>query len=386
MSAHQKYYQQGVTLIELMIAIAIGLVMLTVLAVLFAESTRSHKALSESSQQIENGRFAIQVMADDLHLAGFYGRFSTIPTAPTTLPDPCAVSISTLYDGLPFHIQGFSAANFTSRPSLSAAPLCAAILTNANLQPGSDILVVRRADTSAVTTPTSKAIYIQANPTTAELQVGTNAAVGTTNRADGTNVSTSGGATVFPTGNTGPTNKDGTAAPIRQYHVSVYFVAPCSLPNGGGLTCTGASDDGGNPIPTLKRLVLSVSGSSAAMTIDPLVEGIEMMKVDYGVDTGGGLTGTVDGVPDGNYLRTVATVADWANVMGVDIYLLSRNPQSNPTDASATKTYNMGISGGYTPCSTANTTFTAHPECFYKRHAYSTTVRLTNASSRRETP
>lgn len=367
MKAHSRIRQQGVTLIELMIAITIGLIMLTVLTVLFAESTRSHKALSEASQQIENGRFAIQQMSDDLHLAGFYGRFSEIGATPATLPDPCAApvnnldaaSLNSLYDALPLHVQGFAAPDFVTRPSLAAAPLCAAKLTNANLQPGSDILVVRRADTNVVVPATG--IYIQANPTNARLQIDTST-------------------TVWPSGATAPLNKDGTAAPIRQYHVFVYFVAPCSIPNGGGLDCTGASDDNGKPIPTLKRIELTDAG----MVISPLVEGIEMMKVDYGVDTGGGLTGLVDGVPDGNYQQS-PSLADWANVMGVNLYLLSRNPDIS-ADASATKTYNMGVAGGYTPCSTASPTLSANPECFYKRHAYTSTVRLTNASGRRETP
>ena len=385
MKTNPRFLERGVTLIELMIAITIGLIMLAIMAVMFAESTRSHKALFESSQQIENGRFAIQTITEDLHLAKFYGQFTNIPTAPTTVQDPCAVTVAGLYSALPLHIQGFAAASFTARPVLTSVPLCAAILTNANLQPGSDILVVRRADTSSITTATTKYIYIQSNPTNAEIQVGANQALGTTYRSDGALVSTLGAASVSPSGNTAPLNKDGTGASVRLYHVFVYFVAPCSLPNGGGLTCTGSSDDSGQPVPTLKRLELSVSGGATAFTIVPLVEGIEMMKVDYGVDKAGGTSGGVDGVPDGAYLRTVAAFADWADVMGVNIYLLSRNPKIT-TDLAPKKSFDMGVSGSYTPCSAASPTFAANPECYYKRHAYSATVRLINASSRREVP
>jgi type IV pilus assembly protein PilW len=367
----QQTYQRGVTLIELMIAITIGLLMLTVLAVLFQESTRSHKALSEASQQIENGRYAIQLLSDDLHLAGFYGRFSSLAAAPATSPDPCAVSTTTtLYDALPLHIQGFNAANFTSRPSLASAPLCAAILTNANLQPGSDIVVIRRTDTTQLTgTPILNDIYLQANPTAAEIQVGVATAVGTTLKANGYLAS---GASAADTAHTSLVNKDGTAAPIRKYHVHVYFVAPCSVPSNGSTTCTGSADDGGSPVPTLKRLELSSSGGATVMSIDSLVEGIEMMKVDYGVDTTGSLTSGRDGTPDGNYLRIPASLpADWADVMGVNVFLLSRNIRQSANTAD-TKTYNMGLAGGYTPGGS------------FKRHVYSTTVRLTNPSGRRE--
>ena len=367
--------QRGLTLIELMISISIGLLMLTVLAVLFAESSRSHKALSEASQQIENGRFAIQLLGDDLHLAGFYGQFSSVPAAPATAPDPCAVSTTTLSNALPVHIQGFNAADFTSRPSLASAPLCAAILTNANLQPGSDIVVIRRADTrqlAAADSPTTNDIYLQSNPAAAEIQVGDDAtAIGTTLKANGYLAN---GLSTADTAHTNLLNKDGTAAPIRKYHVHVYFVAPCSVPSDGGTTCTGSADDGGSPIPTLKRLELSSSGGATVMSIDALVEGIEMMKVDYGVDTIGAVSGGPDGTPDGNYLRIPTTLpADWVNVMGVNVYLLSRNTRQIPGTPDD-KTYAMGVAGDYTPGGS------------FKRHAYSTTIRLTNPSSRREVP
>lgn len=382
----RQTFQRGVTLIELMIAITIGLLMLAVLAVLFQESTRSHKALSEASQQIENGRYAIQLLSDDLHLAGFYGQFgdfttltAALPSAAATVLDPCSTTVSDLNSALPMHIQGFNAANFTSRPSLASAPLCAAILTNANLKPGSDIVVIRRTDTTQLQ-PTGTTIlndiYLQANPTTAEIQTGDGATmIGTTLKANGYLAS---GASTADTAHVSLLNKDGTAAPIRKYHVYVYFVAPCSVPSNGTTTCTGSADDGGSPIPTLKRLELSSSGGATVMSIDSLVEGIEMMNIDYGVDTTGSLTGGPDGTPDGNYVRipptsVTATFPDWVDVMGVNLYLLSRNirQSANTTD---TKTYNMGLAGGYTPGGS------------FKRHVYSTTVRLINPSARREVP
>src|SRR5678809_1005243 len=89
-------------------------------------------------------------------------------------------------------------------------------------------------------------------------------------------------------------NKDPTKyAPIRKYHVHIYFVAPCSVPTGGGTVCTGSSDDNGRPIPTLKRIELASNGT---MNVISLVEGIENLQVDYGID------GDKDGVPDTTYV------------------------------------------------------------------------------------
>ena len=324
------------------------------------------RAFLEASKQIENGRYALQLLTDDLHITGFYGRFADISTIPTpaVAPDPCQVaSTGTMYDALPIHVQGYAAANFSSRPTVSA--LCAAFLTTANLQPGSDVFAIRRADTTALTqgvsTATNNEVYIQASAT-AEIQKGAGAVITAASKADGTA--------------TGITNKDGSAAPIRKYHVHVYFVAPCSIPNGGGSICTGANDDGGSPTPTLKRLELSVSPDTGAtaMNVVSLVEGIEMLKTDYGLDllpNPNPINMVGDGAPELPFVRAPATPANWADVVTTNLYILSRNPL--PTGGyTDTKTYVMGLTGNYAPGGS------------FKRHLYSASVRLTNPSMRRE--
>ena len=358
-------YQRGLSLIELMVSLTIGLILLAGLSLLFVESSRSHRELSEASKQIENGRYALQLLTDELHLAGFYGRFSglstiTIPAA----PDPCEVNDTTaMHDALPVHIQGYAAANSASRPTIASAA-CAAYLTSANLKPGSDVFVIRRADTKVLTqgtdTTTTNEIYIQASTGGAEIQKGNGGAVTAASKADGTAADIFGFCTPQPC--------VPPAAPIRKFHVDIYFVAPCSMPSGGGANCTGSSDDGGAPIPTLKRLQLTSAGGATVMSITSLVEGIETMNIDYGIDSDG------DGAPD-SYLRTpTAPPADWANVVSANLYLLSRNTllTGGYTD---TKTYAMGlVNGSYAPGGS------------YKRHLYSASVRLINASMRREIP
>lgn len=356
--------QRGLSLVELMVSLTIGLILMAGLSLLFVESSRSHRELSEASKQIENGRYALQLLSDDLHLAGFYGQFadlSSIPT-PTVAPDPCQVaSTAVMYDALPIHIQGYAAANLAAKPAVSA--LCAAFLTAANLQPGSDVFAIRRADTAVLAQGTSTAasqeVYIQASAT-AEIQKGDGNVITNASKADGD------AATIL--------SKGGAAAPIRKYHVHVYFVAPCSMPAGGGSVCTGANDDGGRPIPTLKRLELTAVGGATAMNIVSLVEGIEMLKIDYGVDllpNPNPVNAVGDGTPEVPFVRAPATDANWADVMGANLYVLSRNPQ--PTAGyTDTKAYAMGLAGSYAPGGSL------------KRHLYSASVRLTNPSMRRE--
>jgi len=163
--------------------------------------------------------------------------------------------------------------------------------------------------------------------------------------------------------------KDGSAASLRQVLVHIYYISTCS-------DCT--SNDGGNPIPTLKRVELSVASGAMALTTTSLAEGIENMQIDYGSDTDN------DGNPDGDYgngdyvnavaLATpsnVMGVADWANVMSIKINLLARSPEKTPGYSDA-KTYNLGTFGTTTAANDG-----------YTRHAFVQAVRLVNPSGRR---
>ena len=163
------------------------------------------------------------------------------------------------------------------------------------------------------------------------------------------------------------------AASIRKYRTHIYFVAPCSTPNGGGVLCTGSADDLGSPLPTLKRLEL---GAGGAFTIVPIVEGIEAIRVEYGVDSsptiadpGTGLIG--DGLPDA--FVNAPSVAEMGNAVAARIYVLARNtsPSGGYVDD---KTYTMG---------TLTTTATNDK---YKRHVYGAETRIANQSGRREIP
>ena len=49
----------GFSLIELMIALTIGLLLLTVLSLILVNSHESNRELQKTAQQIENGRYAI---------------------------------------------------------------------------------------------------------------------------------------------------------------------------------------------------------------------------------------------------------------------------------------------------------------------------------------
>jgi hypothetical protein len=114
-----------------------------------------------------------------------------------------------------------------------------------------------------------------------------------------------------------------TAAGLRRYVVNTYFL---SSDNGSGIA-----------VPTLKRLEFN----GATFTETPLVEGIERIQFEYGVDTDG------NGAPD-VYKASPATPAEWNNVVTVKVYAL-RGPSSPLPATTDTKTYTLGNDSAGTP-------------------------------------
>ena len=95
------------------------------------------------------------------------------------------------------------------------------------------------------------------------------------------------------------------------------------------------------------------------------------MRFEYGRDNVGN-----DGAAD-SFRKCLSTVdpcvaADWANTMALRVNLLARNVNSG-VGYTDTKTYNLGAGIVVGP-------FNDH----YKRHAYTSVVRLMNPAGRRE--
>jgi type IV pilus assembly protein PilW len=167
-----------------------------------------------------------------------------------------------------------------------------------------------------------------------------------------------------------------TAAPVRQYHVEIYYVSPCSLPTGANGVCKSTDP----AVPTLKRLELRPPGDTTcpvfaetSWCLVPLVEGIENLQIEYGIETSPNPRGTPD-----TYKTLPASMSEWAQVVAIRLHVLARNLEQSGgfTD---TKTYQLGLNAD-------GTSNDATPGGAYKRHAFTEVVRVTNVSQRRERP
>lgn len=354
--------QRGISLVELMISIAVGLLVLAAVATIFASSNRARLETERTSRQIENGRYAMQLLGDDLRVAGFFAEFdpSVLDTsALASPPDPCSTDLATLRTALPMHVQGID--------NVATVPACLS-----DVKSGTDIVVVRRASTCVAGSAncdafTSGSPHFQASlctPATGGTELAFSATTNAEYAANWYALDTSASNLVRQKTNCT------TTADIRRYRTHIYFVANNS--------------NSGDGIPTLKRAELGGGG----FAIVPLVEGIESLHFEYGMDT------NCDGTPDvyttdptaytpltANcipFAAAAATVAtNWRNVMAVKIHLLARNTEQSPAH-NDTKTYVLGVTA-----SGDDNTLGPYNDA-YKRHAYTSAVRLANAAGRRE--
>lgn len=342
-----RQIQRGLSLVELMISITIGLLILSSLTTLFVNQSRTRAELDKSNRMIDNGRYALELLSDNLRMAGFYGNYLPSGT-PAATPDPCNVATitdaATNPDVLRHHVQGYNAATATDTASPPAACVTAGLTS---LKPGSDILVLRRASTSTV----AAAAAIAA---TTYLQVSNCS-------TDTVSYQIAPGTAAF----TAFQNKDCTTpASLRPFLVQAYFVSP--------------DNNAGDGIPTLKRQELNAA--TGAFVTTPLVEGIEYMQVQYGVDgdtNGDGVLDLTvfDGAAD-SYVEACPDAACWQAVVSVKLNIIARNTEPT-TGYVDTKTYFTGKPWEYTPSGSDRN---------YKRHAYTQVVRLVNPSGRREVP
>src|SRR5258708_28641814 len=94
--------QVGYTIIELMIAITISLIILASLVAIFANNSRTRGEIERANQQTENGRYALQLITDDLHNAGYLPEFNPAPLAtPAVNPVASDATVSGFKTALP---------------------------------------------------------------------------------------------------------------------------------------------------------------------------------------------------------------------------------------------------------------------------------------------
>ncbi len=342
----------GFSIVELLVAVALGMVVMGVLTMAFVSSSSARKETDQASQQIENARYAMQLLSEDLQLAGYYAEFDPRPLAtPATKPDPCATDVVTLKASLPLPVQGYD------NPTATAIALLTCV---SDVRPGTDIVVIRRTST-CIAGSTDCDAYASGTPYFQASLCASATELDSSNASDYYALDTT------AAGLTKHKKDCATAADRRRHLTRIYFIAN--------------NDNSGDGIPTLKRAELG----AGRFSIVPLVEGIENLQLEYGLDT----SAIPDGAPDvftanpDTYVGAGAAGAtgNWRNVVAARVNVLARNTQTTAGYSDA-KVYTLGNKAD----GSANTFTPSGSDLAYKRHAYSAEVRLTNPAERGITP
>lgn len=287
-SNHQSLRaNRGLSLIELMISLFLGLFITGVGYQVFIGAHTANKVINYLSTLQETGRFAIELIEKDLHRAGYFGGNANIDeitgssgivsTALTT----CPATGTTWARMLEQHIYGLN----DNRTAYDC-------ITTADYLRG-DILTLRYATPWLTTNYDAKEFYLRASLFEGRIFTGAQAA------------------------NSQNINIAQTPQTVHQLRAHSYYIGTSAQ------TCNQSA------IPALFRKTL-VDG---VPTSEELLTGVEQLQLEYGVDL------SDDGIP--NRYVDADNVADWNNVVVIKVALLVRSEcaDSKYTDA---KTYQMG--------------------------------------------
>lgn len=309
--------QAGISLVEIMVALAIGLFMTAIIAGLYINMRGGFRYQEDFARLQEAGRFASEAITRDIRMAGYQGCSKAILTN--------VVNDGSSNDFLNFAvpIRGYEG---------GALPATLTAKGAINSTDGPDALVLLGVDSSSELLVSSHdPVDARFDTATQSLQVGEILLATDCHRASVFRMSGPAGATktsvlhAAGAGTAGNSSKNlgglqGTPLPhtykpgssLLRVYSNTYFIAPAQSGNGRSLW------------------VLDAHGSTVSAV--EVIEGIEDMQVTYGVDANG------DNAVD-DFVKADA-VADWGQIVAVRIALLARTQKDNVSAAPQTYEYN----------------------------------------------
>lgn len=261
---------RGFSLVELMVALAIGLLLVAGIAQIYVSSKQSYNVQDNLARMQEAGRYAVEAISEDLRLAGYWGNNGDVTTVGGATPPDGTCTAATWGSMIEQRIFGLN--------DTPAGYDC--IASTAHF--GGDVLVVRYAKPEQTTAfqSTDKG----------DLFVRTSIFQGRLFRYDP--------AGVLPAIVATP------PATTHRVVAHAYYIAKASQANPNCPTVT---------VPELARERLK----GDVIERESLVRGIEDLQAEYGIDTNN------DGMAD-RYV-TAAGVTNWRQVMTARIWLLARS-------------------------------------------------------------
>lgn len=297
-----RYACHGFSLVELLVALLLGVVLSGGMVAAFIGARQNASYEDQLARMQENGRFALRLLTRELVMAGFFaGAPNLSAVTPEALGTDCGEGAWALDSSTPL--------DFVSDPPGGNVPVSVAgtsldCLRSGDLRAGADILTVKR--TAG-----------EPSLSGADLAAGL-----TTSSVEGWYLQLESGK---PTGwiRLAPADLPLLASDLSAYS---YWRAITKVLFIRGYSDSDNREDG---IPTLCMETLSGN----AMAARCLVEGIEDMQYEFGIDTDS------DGVPD-RYSNS-PTAAQLLNAITVKVHLLVRSIRAVPGWVDE-KSYSLG--------------------------------------------
>jgi type IV pilus assembly protein PilW len=305
--------QNGFSLVEVMVAIAIGLAMTGIIVNIYSRSSRTAGVTQTLSEIQEQAEVALDTLERDIRMAGYLGCNSNLVrgTAPiSTLNSPVDY-----LNNFQQYIIGYDGTGASFTP---AAP---AQVTGGtpNASTANDAFTVRipvgePQALSATMAGVSAPIPLFS---VAGFSAGTRAIVSDCTQASIFAVSGLAGTTLQHVGGLNSTanlqRRYGSDAVVVPFQTVSYYLAPGT--SGGGLT-------------SLWRRV------NVAANSEEVAEGIEEFHVQYGVDTDAAIGRSAD------LFLAAGDVVDWSQVVSVRISLLMRSKLANAAQGAQSYAFN----------------------------------------------
>ena len=290
-----KSRQQGLSLVELMIAITLGLVLSAAVIQVFMASRSSYRVQESLSLIQESARFAMDYIGREVRMAGYMGCNSTGGIAPNVIADPPAEGEFKAIEGLD---------DVPKDNDLDALL-------------GTDVLSIRRGSTQSIrltgnTDPVNANVHIDEN--SVGFVKGDYVLISDCTSADIFRITNNpepkaGGkkkAVLTHAKNTNTSNKlskaYGPDAEVFGFVSSQFFIRDTERDTGGG-----------NPVTSLYFRERAIASGGAHSAATELVEGVENLQLMYGVDDN----------DDRSVDRYIAagSVSDWDTVLSVRVEL-----------------------------------------------------------------
>ncbi len=251
----------GFSLVELMVALALGLIILAAMLDAFNSNSATGTTNARFTEVQTNSRYAIDYMRRELRHAGYLG----VQGVGNTL-SPCGTSGSSFTTLQSCNITWVGSSKTTSYGGCGANILTkidwpiwgtddanSLSCTNMSYSTG-DVLVLRRTGAQKLSgAAVNNTLYVRTGLTQALVYIGSDQGLAGTTACPSPQVCT---------------RED---YPLE---ADIYYIAPCT--NAPGTTCESPA------VPALYRLTLGVD-ATAAMTPQLIATGIENMQIQYGV-------------------------------------------------------------------------------------------------------